>query len=198
MHQQKGRIFCLIGKSASGKDTLYGHIMERYGDRLTRVVPSTTRPIRTGEVDGVDYHFVTKDRLDQLEAAGQVIECRAYNTVHGIWYYFTMAFEPEEGRDALVITTLEGAHSFIRHFGADRVRVVYLDLEDRTRLLRCIAREERQKTPNYNEVCRRFLADQQDFSPEKLAELPGLRVIHTEQDQEGCLRAWERLFQAEK
>lgn len=194
MKEQKGRIFCLIGKSASGKDTLYQHIMERHGAELTRVIPSTTRPIRTGETDGVDYHFVTKEQLDELEAAGKVIECRSYQTVFGMWYYFTMAFEVEEEKDYIVITTLEGAHSFIRHFGVEKVRVVYLDLEDRTRLMRCVAREDRQKNPNYNEVCRRFLADQQDFAPEKLAKIPDLQVIHTEQDEEGCLRDWEEIF----
>lgn len=195
MAEAKGRIFCLIGKSASGKDTLFRHIMERHGETLTRVVPSTTRPIRTGEVDGVDYHFVTREELERLEAEGKVIECRAYETVHGMWYYFTMSFEAKPDRDYIVITTLEGAHSFIRHFGKERVQVVYLALEDRTRLMRCITREDCQKSPNYDEVCRRFLADQKDFSPEKLAELPTLQVIHTEQDEAGCLADWERIYQ---
>lgn len=198
MNQPKGRIFCLIGKSASGKDTLYRHIMERYGERLTPVIPSTTRPIRTGETDGVDYHFVTKAQLDELDAQGRIIEQRVYQTVHGPWYYFTMAFDPQPDKDYIVITTLEGAHSFIRYFGAERVQVVYLDLEDRIRLMRCIAREDRQNTPNYNEVCRRFLADQQDFSPSKLAELSNILTIHTEQDEAGCLRDWERIFESKE
>ena len=49
----------------------------------------TTRPIRENETDGVEYHFVTEEKLEELEKAGKVIELRVYDTVQGIWKYFT-------------------------------------------------------------------------------------------------------------
>ena len=52
-----GKIFCVMGKSASGKDTIYRRLMEAPGLGLERIVLYTTRPIRAGEKDGVDYHF---------------------------------------------------------------------------------------------------------------------------------------------
>ena len=70
------RIFCIVGKSCSGKDTLYARILAQNRPRLVPVVPCTTRPRRPGEVEGQSYHFVTQDQLRQYEDQGQVIEKR--------------------------------------------------------------------------------------------------------------------------
>ena len=50
-----GKIFCIIGKSSTGKDTLYQRILERKDLQLRQIVSYTTRPIRAGEVDGTEY-----------------------------------------------------------------------------------------------------------------------------------------------
>ena len=79
-----GKIFYLMGKSASGKDTIYKKVKEQLPE-LKTIVIYTTRPIREGEQDGVEYFFVDDNRLQKLQEAGKVIELREYNTVHGIW-----------------------------------------------------------------------------------------------------------------
>ena len=84
-----GKIFCLMGKSASGKDTIYNRLLAAKEMALSNVILYTTRPIRSGEVDGETYHFCTDERACELEAAGKVIEMRAYDTMHGVWKYFT-------------------------------------------------------------------------------------------------------------
>ena len=188
------RIFCLVGKSGSGKDTLYKAILERWGRRLTPVIPCTTRPMRAGERNGEDYFFMTQAELAALEERGQVIEKRVYQTVQGPWTYFTRRFALMEGRDYIAITTLEGARSFIGAFGEDAVCTVYLTLPDGERLRRCLAREEAQRTPDYAEMCRRFLADEKDFAPEKLASVPNLRQISNAGALEDALRAWDAIF----
>ena len=70
-------------------------------------------------------------------------------------------------------------------------------MDDRTRLLRCIDRESRQERPDYAEVCRRFLADQADFSQERLAAFPSLHMIDTGAELETCLAQWEALYRLE-
>lgn len=185
------RIFCLVGKSCSGKDTLCARIMERCPELLP-VIPHTTRPRRTGEVEGQNYHFVTQRQLRQYEAQGQVIEKREYHTVQGLWTYFTLRFPLD--RDRLLITTLDGARALMDAYGSQAVRVVYLHVDDHTRLLRCVGREERQEHPDYTELCRRFLADQSDFSDDKLASFPNLYPIDTGSGMEDCLRQWEALY----
>lgn len=189
-------IYCLVGKSCSGKDTLYRAILDRYGGALTAVVPGTTRPRRAGERDGADYRFFTEAEYRACRDAGHILEERQYHTTQGLWRYFTLRFPVEPGRDYLLITTLEGAHALIRHYGAEGVRVVYLTVPDRERLERCIRREAAQQRPDYAEVCRRFLADEQDFSPERLGEFPALSTIDTSSPPEECLTQWRRIFEA--
>lgn len=184
-----GRIFCLVGKSCSGKDTLCARILERHPE-LAPVIPYTTRPRRTGEAG--NYCFVTEEQLRRYEAQGQVIEKREYHTVQGLWTYFTLRFPLDQ--DRLLITTLEGARALMDAYGSQAVHMVYLHVDDRTRLLRCMDREERQERPDYAEVCRRFLADQSDFSDDKLAQFPNLHLLDTGSGVEDCLERWEALY----
>lgn len=165
-----GKIFCLMGKSASGKDTVYREILRTSGLPLKEVVLYTTRPIRSGETDGVTYHFTTKEEADALCDAGKVIEMRTYQTVHGPWSYFTVddgQFDLE-GSDYLLIGTLESYQKIRAYFGAERVAGIYIWAEDGLRLSRALERERSQKQPKYAELCRRFLADENDFSEDKL------------------------------
>lgn len=188
------RVFCLVGKSCSGKDTLFPLILERY-PALKPVIPYTTRPRRPGEAEGQSYHFATRDQLRQYEAEGLLLEKREYRTTQGLWTYFTLRFDLDA--DRLLITTLEGAKALMDCCGPEHVRVVCLRADDRTRLLRYIDRESRQAHPDYAEVCRRFLADQADFSPERLAELPNLAFIDTGAPVEDCLAQWDALYREE-
>ncbi len=188
------KIFCLVGKSASGKDTVFKEIMKKHSDKLVSVVIGTTRPMRSGEVDGKDYFFFSDDDLTSLEKEGKVIEKRQYNTMQGVWSYFTLAFDISDGLDRIIITTLEGAHSITEFYGEDRVCVVYLAIDDKERLLRCISRESMQENPDYSEVCRRFIADQKDFSEEKIKEFNNLYYIDSSKSIEECLWQWEELY----
>lgn len=61
-----GRLFVFMGKSASGKDTLYGELLARYPE-IHAVIPYTTRPIREGETDGGAYYFVSEDKMRRME-----------------------------------------------------------------------------------------------------------------------------------
>ncbi|MBQ1515222.1 MAG: guanylate kinase, partial [Lachnospiraceae bacterium] len=161
-----GKIFVIMGKSASGKDSVYRRLSTDASLGLATVVPYTTRPMRAGETEGVEYHFVTPVALEEMRAAGKVIECRVYQTVQGPWAYFTPddgQIDPESG-SCLLIGTLESYQRLRAYFGADTVVPVYLTVNDGERLLRSIGREMEQKAPNLKEVCRRFLADEEDFS----------------------------------
>lgn len=167
-----GKIFYLMGKSSSGKDTIYKIIREKFPE-LQEITMYTTRPIRDGEREGVEYHFVSDARSQELEAEGKVIELRAYNTVHGVWKYFTVddgQFDLQN-QDYLMIGTLESYEKTRDYFGKDVLIPIYIEVEDGERLARALNRERQQKQPKYAELCRRFLADSEDFSEEKLQRL---------------------------
>lgn len=165
-----GKIFCLMGKSASGKDTIYNRLLQSKELGLKHVVPYTTRPIRHGEVDGETYFFCTEEEAVQMEQAGKVIELRAYDTVHGVWKYFT-ADDGQirlEKENYLLIGTVEAYEKIRDYFGSDQVCPIYIWVDDGVRLMRALQRERSQNEPRYAEMCRRFLADEQDFSEENL------------------------------
>lgn len=190
------KIFCIVGPSAVGKDTFYKELLAKYASELTPVIPSTTRPMREGEVNGVDYHFVTMEQLSALEADGMILEKREYETVCGLWVYFTMKFELEDDKTYVLISTIEGAQNIQAHYGADHVSIIFLRLDPKERLLRSIAREAHQKSPNYSEVCRRFLADEKDFAPEKLAKLQNVAYVDTDRTVADSIAQWDALYQS--
>ena len=162
-----GKIFYIMGKSASGKDKIYSRLA---GNK--KLILYTTRPVRDGEKDGVQYYFTDERRLQEFETAGKVIESRAYNTVYGIWTYFTAddgQIDLKNG-NYLGIGTLESFQKMKCYYGKESVIPVYIEVEDGERLIRAIRREQEQETPKYKELCRRFLADEEDFSEEKIKE----------------------------
>lgn len=183
-----GKIVCLMGKSSTGKDTLLQLLFDKNRLQLQKIVPYTTRPIRVNEENGVDYFFVDEDGYQKLKKQGSIIEERAYNTVHGIWRYFTVADEnlDLENTDYFLVGTLEVYNSLCAFFGKDRIIPVLIDLEDGVRLTRALEREKKQENPKYQELCRRFLADCEDFSEEKI-QTAGIEKRFYNNDLQECL-----------
>ena len=182
-----GKIYYVMGKSSSGKDTIYKKLLEAY-PRIRTIVPYTTRPIREGERDGVEYFFVDEERLREMQEAGQVIEVRSYDTKCGVWTYFT-ADDGQislETHDYLVIGTLVSYQALREYFGEEKMVPVYIEVEDGLRLARAVERERRQAEPKYAELCRRFLADAEDFSEENLARA-GISRRFVNIDLDECL-----------
>ena len=182
-----GKIYYVMGKSCSGKDTIYRRLTERHPE-LHTIVPYTTRPIREGERDGVEYFFVDQERMEEMRTSGRIIELRSYNTVRGVWNYFTA----DDGQiclkenSYLMIGTLESYQSMRDYFGKDALVPIYVEVEDGIRLERAIGRERKQIRPQYEEMCRRFLADAKDFSEDNLMRA-GITKRFDNVDLEQCL-----------
>ena len=167
---EMGKLFYIMGKSASGKDTIYQKLLENQDLHLKRLIIYTTRPIRDGEQDGQEYYFVNEEVFQSLKASGKIIEDRGYETVYGLWRYFTADNMNLERYDYLGIGTLESYLQLKSYYGKDKVCPIYIEVEDGERLKRAIAREETQEVPKYEEMCRRFLADSRDFREENIRE----------------------------
>ncbi len=167
-----GKLFYVIGKSATGKDTIFRELLEKADLGLKPLVLYTTRPMRAGEEQGVQYHFTDEAGLRKLETVGRVIELRSYDTVYGVWKYFTADTEATDlaQQDYLGIGVLESYLALRDYYGAERVVPLYIEVEDGERLQRALDRERAQQEPKYAELCRRFLADSEDFAEEKIAE----------------------------
>lgn len=177
-----GKIVCLMGKSSSGKDTIYKKLLAQNEVVLQAIVPYTTRPIRAGEREGVEYHFTDEAGFQELCSRGNVIEDRTYHTCLGMWRYFTVADDAVDllHNDYVMIGTLEAYTKLQRFYGEEKVLAVMIDLDDGERLQRALDRERAQDDPKYEEMCRRFLADAEDFSGEKLKGAGIGRTFHND------------------
>jgi len=181
-----GSIYCIMGKSSSGKDTIFKLLLGRDDLQLKRIVSYTTRPIRSNEKPGEEYNYVSIEEKDALVASGKVIEIRKYDTVHGPWFYFTV----DDGKidlekdDYLVIGTVESFVKIRDYYGSDKVMPIYIEVDDGLRLSRALDRERQQAQPKYEEMCRRFLADQQDFSEENLKAAKITTLFNNDEDSQ--------------
>ena len=181
-----GSIYCIMGKSSSGKDTIFKLLLGRDDLQLKRIVSYTTRPIRSNEKPGEEYNYVSIEEKDALVASGKVIELRKYDTVHGPWFYFTV----DDGKidiekdDYLVIGTVESFVKIRDYYGSDKVMPIYIEVDDGLRLSRALDRERQQAQPKYEEMCRRFLADQQDFSEENLKAAKITTLFNNDEDSQ--------------
>lgn len=192
-----GTIYYIMGKSACGKDHVYEGLIGDGTLGLTPLTLYTTRPIRSGETQGKEYFFVDEKKLQQLRDAGKIIEERAYDTVHGIWYYFTA----DDGqidlrnRDYLGIGTLESYLKLQSYYGRNVVCPIYIEVEDGIRLQRALSREQKQQVPKYAELCRRFLADEADFSEVNIRQAGINRRFTNNEEFSNCLQKIRKFIQ---
>lgn len=183
-----GKIVYLMGKSSSGKDTIFKRLLSNTSLGLKTIVPYTTRPIRSGEKDGLEYFFTDEEGYQKLKLEGRIIEERSYQTFHGLWRYFTIddGQIPWDGQNYIMIGTLQAYLKMKDYFGEDKMLPVMIELDDGVRLERALSRERKQKQPRYQEMCRRFLADSEDFSEEKI-QAAGICRRFKNEDLESCL-----------
>ena len=184
-----GKIFCICGKSSSGKDTVYKRLLADNELGLNQLVTYTTRPIREGEVNGREYFFIDEAEALRLHEEGRIVESRAYNTVFGIWKYMTVDDGDMDlaNKSYVVIGTLESYVQIRNYFGKENVVPVMIEVDDGERLERALKRERLQPNPKYDEMCRRFLADAEDFGNEKLKEC-GIETRFSNENLDECLK----------
>ena len=184
-----GKIFYIMGKSASGKDKIYSILLADRELDLRKMVLYTTRPVREGEENGKQYFFTDDKKLEEFQKSGKLIESRSYHTVHGIWTYFTA----DDGQvklneaDYLGIGTLESYRQLKEYYGEENVLPIYIQVEDGERLRRALVREQKQEEPKYSEMCRRFLADQEDFSEKNVIDA-GIGIRFENDDLDICVK----------
>ena len=185
-----------MGKSATGKDTIFQRIAKDSTVSLKTIIPYTTRPIRSNEKNGREYFFVDEENYQKLKKENKIIEARAYETMHGVWRYFMV----NDGQinlqkdNYIMITTLEAYLQIREYYGYERIVPIYIDVDNGERLERALHRERKQAEPKYTEMCRRFIADEKDFSKEKL-EAAGITTSYMNDEIETCIKTIKAAIQ---
>lgn len=185
------KIIYIVGKSSVGKDTIYKILKQRMN--VKPYVLYTTRPIRTGEENGVNYYYLKQEEMEKYinEKDSKVMEYRTYNTIYGPWTYATIVDgQFESNKDLLMEGTLESYNAVKKYFeNNEKVNVIpiYIEVDDGIRLERALKREREQENPKYEELCRRFLADSKDFSESKIIE-SGIKKRFQNINIEDCVK----------
>ena len=163
----------LMGKSATGKDTIYKKIKEKI--EVNSYVPYTTRPKRSEEVQAREYNFITKEEFFKLRQQGKVMEYRSYNVINSegnkdVWIYATVLDKQwNKNGNFLTIGTLESYRSILQYLKLNKnihlnIIPIYISIDENERRKRALARESKETKENLNEIERRFKADNIDFS----------------------------------
>ncbi len=185
------KIICLLGKSCSGKDTIYKRLLADKSLELVPLVSYTTRPKRAGETEGREYHFTDEAGFEKLKTEGKVIEDRAYDTVYGLWRYFTVddgTFD-KNGRNVIAAAGTLPAYARLKdYFGEENTCPIMIETDDGIRLERAMRREKKQASPRYKEMCRRFITDSEDFDEEKMKEAGVSNIFMNNEDLDKCIR----------
>lgn len=173
------KLIYVLGKSCSGKDTVCKEVLKHYeneGKPLKELIIYTTRRMREGEVQGETYNFVTQEELDNLKDHPDYhfIESRTYDTMYGKWTYATIVHEDIFKDDSVYINigTLESLEKVQYTFGGNNILPIYLNTTPDVLMQRAIDRiTDKYYVPAYLEACRRFIQDEEDFSPLKLSKI---------------------------
>lgn len=150
----KPKLLVLFGESGSGKDTIEKWLVHTC--HFHKAISYTTRPPREGEIDGIDYHFVSAEEFMKLVKTKEIIEYFTFND----WYYGTAKSEILPNRINVITVDSFRAETLVLQCPEVDAIAVWIKTADKTRLLRNLKRES---SPNCKEICRRFLADLQDY-----------------------------------
>ncbi len=190
-----GKIVLFMGPSSSGKNIIKSRLIKDNKFALKEIIMSTTRPKRTGEIEGREYYFKTEKEMLELEKEGKIIERRTYDTAYGPWHYFTTSSSIDlDNYNYVGDNTLEGLDQFVKFYGIENIISILIKVDDGIRLQRALDREKREKDPKYQELCRRFLADSIDFSKKNISKRPITSIIYNNSSLDNTMQEVEKVL----
>lgn len=172
------KIYAIIGKSASGKDTLAQELIKK-NDMFHGVVSSTTRPKRDYEINKKDYFFLTEEEMVKNINEDKMLEISVFNN----WIYGTSIDALDEDKVNIGVFNIDGINSLMEREDID-LRVFYVQADDAKRLIRQLSRE---KEPNIKEIFRRYDTDDKDFKDYNISFNYVTLENNTSEDFENCI-----------
>ena len=149
-------ILILIGKGASGKDTILNQLVTKHGYK--KIVTYTSRPMRKGEKQDVTYHFTSSEEFQKMIEQGLFAEYKTYNSEFGVWYYGTALDDLEKADDkSIIILTPDGYKDVINKLSKKPISI-YLYANNST-----IKKRLKKRGDDPKEAERRISHDNEDF-----------------------------------
>lgn len=177
----KKQVIAICGKSGSGKDTIMKEILKRYPNSFKPIVSYTTRPRRENEIEGIDYHFISKQEMANKIVNNEMLEVSEFNG----WFYGTAIDSLSDDYINIGVYNLDGLEYLCQNEKDTDNLIFYIDASDKTRLIRSLNREE---NPDVGEIIRRYGTDKKDFSSFDVSEYKGYKLQNeTKEDLEDCI-----------
>lgn len=153
----KYKLVALFGKSGAGKDTIQNWMVSNLQD-THKLISYTTRPPRDNEVDNQDYHFISVEEFNYMKEKNLFLETTEFRG----WYYGTSIESLNENKINIGVFNPSGVKNILDNF-QNQILVFPIEIwaPNKSRLIRSLTREN---NPDCLEICRRFLADEEDFS----------------------------------
>lgn len=148
-------IIAFIGEAGAGKDSLMQAVLEA-APWLHEIISCTTRPMREGEQEGVNYFYLTKEQFAEKVLNMEMLEATCFND----WFYGTALQSLDPTTVNVGVFNPDGIDALLESPMVN-VKVYYVKATDKNRLIRQLNREE---NPDVDEIIRRFKADRDDFS----------------------------------
>lgn len=164
------KLILLIGCMASGKDTILKEMInEGYAEP---VISHTSRPMRKGEKEGIEYHFVSAEEMLKMKENNEFIEFKSYKAANNEkWYYGVNKNSLEKGlsKNYILIVDITGMRQIKEYFKDDKnmeITTIFLDVDKETRRKRAIMRDD-MTLEKVKEIERRLKADDKEVYPFK-------------------------------
>lgn len=153
----KYKLVALFGKSGAGKDTIQNWIVSNL-QGTHKLISYTTRPPRDNEVDNQDYHFISVEEFNYMKEKNLFLETTEFRG----WYYGTSIEALNKNKINIGVFNPSGVKNILDNF-QNQILVFPIEIwaPNKSRLIRSLTREN---NPDCLEICRRFLADEKDFS----------------------------------
>lgn len=162
----------IFGKTASGKSRIVNELVKR---GYKKIVTTTTRPARKGEVDGGDYNFISEEEFEQLINTRYFAEWKKYDTAEGVWYYGSPLDEISRSDNKSIVILTPDGYRDIKDELDDHV-AIYIYANNKTIRSRLSNRGDKKE-----EADRRIKQDNKDF---KDAEFLADRIFYNNKDKD--------------
>lgn len=146
----------LVGKTCSGKTTIANELINSY--KFKRIITYTTRPVRKGEKDGTDYHFISLEEFNKKVKEGFFAEWKSYSTIDGVWFYGTALEDLENADENTIVILTPNGYRDIKNKLKNKFKCIYVYANNHTIEKRLIMRGD-----NKDEAKRRLEHDNEDF-----------------------------------
>lgn len=185
------RLILVLGAAGTGKDSLVNRLLKE--TNIKPAISFTTRDRRSGEREGVTYHYISEEEFKSKLQQGQIVEHTSYNiqSENRIYTYGLTEEELNSNENVITIVNPHGLRTLQTSKFKDNIVTILIDCNDRERLIRYLQRDEKV---NVEEAIDRYYRDKRDF---KESGLTTDYIIYNDGDFEDAYREFKKIVLSE-